>query len=345
MQTARGVWISRFVRFAIAAAALTWLWLETDWGHLRRVLAEADWRLVLIGAACFGPAPFLLAFRLKLLLGVQGIDLRFGRVVRAAFASNFVTHALPLGTGGGDTVKAYDIARQTPKKHEAITAILFDRLIGMGGLLSLSGIMVLLDWNNPAFEQYGRPIALAILLLACGLVIAFSRRIRRFLQVERILAALPFGAHLTRMDRAVFAFRSRPRTIGACWALTFILQINSVAVMFLIGWALGLVGDSPLSAAVVYLAYTPICFLTGALPIGVMEVAFAELLAGAGNLGTREAAISLSFMGRIVQLLWAVPGAWFVLASRPPTLAGPSPEVVEQLVVEASAEEHAPPVS
>ena len=336
MASDRGVWISRFLRLAIAAAALTWLWLDTDWMRLRRVLAEADWLLALVGVACFGPAPVMLAFRLKLLLGVQGIDLGLGQVVRATFAGNFITHALPLGTGGGDTVKAYIVARQTPHKHEAVTAILFDRLIGVGGLLTLSGVMVLLDWDNPAFAQYGRPIALAILLLAGGLVVVFSHRARRLFRVERFLAALPFGAHLARMDRAVLAFRTRPRTVAACWVLTLILQLNSVLVMFLVGWALGLVGESPDSAAAVYLAYTPICFLTGALPIGVMEVAFAELLADAGALGTREAAVSLSFMGRIIQLIWSLPGGWFVLRSHPPTLAGRSPEVVEELVDDPS---------
>jgi len=317
---ARGVqaWMSRLIRPAIAAAALTWLAWSTDWARLVRVLREADWELALVGLACFGPAVVLLAVRLKLLLAVQNVRLGLWSVLKATFEGNFVAQALPLGTGGGDTVKAYSIVRQTPYKHEAVVAILFDRLVGVGGLLLMSGTILLFDWNNPAFALYGRGIATAILLLAAVVAIVFSRRLRRLLRFEWLLAVLPLASHLQRMDRAVLAYRKRLGTVAACVGLTVLLQVNAIMVMFLIGWSLGLVGPDPVSALVVYLAYTPICFLTGALPIGVMEVAFAQLFAVAAGLGTREAALSLSFAGRIVQLAWALPGAWFVLTSRPP---------------------------
>ena len=100
-------------------------------------------------------------------------------------------------------------------------------------------------------------------------------------------------------------------------ALTFALQGACIVSTFLAGWALGLVGTDPRGAASVYLAYLPICYLAGALPIGVMENVFNTLFVDAAGMGTTEAALSLSLFTRLVQVIWALPGAWVLLQSRP----------------------------
>ena len=310
------LWLSRFGRLGICAVALTWLGFDTDWGRLRQVLAEADWRLAMVGILSFGPAPVLIAFRQKLLLSVQDIHLSNWQMIKITFGCNFIIQALPLGTGGGDTAKAFYIGRDTPHKHEAVTAILFDRLIGVLGLLLLSGVILIFNWGNPAFAVWGRPIALSIGLLGAALCVGFSERIRRLVRFEQLLDVLPFSSHFKRIDRAVLMYRRFPGRVAACFVLTFVLQMISILAIYLTGWALGLVGEHPLAAVPIYLAYIPICFLTGALPIGVMEVTFVELLAGAAKLGASEAAISLSFMARIMQLIWALPGAMYVLRGR-----------------------------
>ena len=108
--------------------------------------------------------------------------------------------------------------------------------------------------------------------------------------------------------------------------LTGVLQVVAIFAMFLVGRALGMKTDAPGSDLLVFLAYTPICFLSGALPIGAMEVVFVELFADAAGLGTSEQAVSLSLLSRIVQLIWALPGAITVLEGRPDH---DSPELLE----------------
>src|SRR6185369_7317466 len=109
--------------------------------------------------------------------------------------------------------------------------------------------------------------------------------------------------------------RHRPKRVGASLALTVILQIGSIFSLFLAGWALGLVGNrsNPFSVLPIYLAYTPICFLAGALPLGVMEELYVQLFSNAAGLGPREAAVFLSLFSRFTQLVWALPGALVVL--------------------------------
>jgi len=315
--SARGkAWISALLRYGICAAALTWLWYETDWGRLRQVLAGANWTLALLGLLAFGPAPVGLAMRLRVLLSVQDVHLSLWQAIRVTFAGNFIITTLPVGTSGGDTVKAYYVARDTPRKHEAVTAVFFDRVIGVLGLVLMSGAIVFSDWGNPAFRVYGRPIALALSVILAGLAVCFSRRLRRLLQVDRIMAVLPLASHIQRVDRAVQMFRRRPFHLAASLGLTVLLQFVSIVSMFLTGWALGLVGDHPWRALPDYLAYTPSAFLAGALPIGVMEVTFRELFADAARLGSPEAAVSLSLLCRLIQLLWALPGILVVIRSR-----------------------------
>ena len=319
-------WLAALVRYSICAAALGWLYYTIDWAQLRQVVADADWRVAAIALLTFGPVPVLIAIRLKWLLAVQKIHLTVWQAVKVTFAGNFIITALPVGTSGGDSVKAYYVARDTPHKHEAVTTVFFDRMIGVLSLFLMSGVMVLANWQNPAFRFWGRVIGLALLALMIGACIYFSRRIRRVLRFDQLLALLPLADHVQRIDRAVLLFRHHLGRLAACLALTVLLQMVSIFAYFLGGLALGLVGDQPWSALPVYLAYTPICFLTGALPIGVTEVTFAELFADAAQLGTREAALSVSFFGRIMQLTWALPGALVVLKSRPRPLEQPLPQ-------------------
>lgn len=312
-------WLSRLLRYGVCAAALGWLWYTTDWGRLWRVLSETDWVLALIGLLVFGPANIGLALRLKVLLAVQDVRISLWQAIRVTFAGNFIINTLPVGTSGGDTVKAYYVARDTPHKHEAVTAVFFDRVMGVLGLVLMSGLTLAFNWHNPAFRTYGRPIAAAILVLMAGLAVLFSRRLRRVIRFDRIVAVLPLASHIQRVDRALLIFRGQPYHLLLALLLSFALQFVGIVSLFLMGWALGLVGDQPARAFLVYLGYIPICLLMGALPIGVMEVAFRQLLADAARLGTPEAAVSLSFLCRVIQLVWALPGMLVVLRSRPQT--------------------------
>jgi len=317
-------WLTSLARYGVCIGAITWLYRTIDWPQLKQVLTDTDWRLAFLALLAFGPVPVLIAIRLKWLLAVQNVHLSVWQAIKVTFAGNFIINALPVGTSGGDSVKAYYVARDTPHKHEAVTAVFFDRVIGVVSLFMMSGFVVLIDWQNPAFKFWGHVIGISLLVLAVGVSIYFSRRIRRVLRFDQLLSLLPLANHIQRIDRAVLLFRHHLGRLAACLALTVFLQLVGIFAYFLGGWALGLVGEHPWLALRIYLGYTPICFLTGALPIGVTEVTFAELFADTAKLGTREAALSVSFFGRLMQLAWALPGMLVVLGARPKLIEEPS---------------------
>lgn len=310
-------WFSTYVRWGICIAALGWIAYDLDWRELKHAFASANWNWVFLGLLIFGPTPILISQRLRWLLQVHHVDLTLWQAIKVTFAGNFLIQSFPVGTPGGDSAKAWYIARDTPHKHEAALAVFFDRVLGIACLLALSGIIILLDWGNPAFAEWGRLIGVMMVALFLAGGVYYSHRCRRLLRLDAVVARLPLAAHFQRLDRAMFAYRHQVPRIIACTSLTFVLQVTSVISVFLVGRGLGLASDDFWADLWIYLAYTPICFLAGGLPIGAMELTFAEFFADVAHLGTREQAVSLSLVGaRLVQLIWSLPGALVVLQGR-----------------------------
>lgn len=307
--------ISLAVRLAVVAGAVLWLVRDPQWNwtQLWNVVRHADRRLMLLGLLAFGPAPILIALRLKLLLSVHEIHLSTWETIKLVFGANFLISALPVGTSGGDAAKALYVASRTPHKHEAVTTVFFDRVIGVVSLVLLSGTMVLLNWRNPAMAQWGKMIGVLCLVFFGGGAMYFSGPLRKLLRLEQIVSKLPLGHHVNRIDRAVLEFRQHMGKVLLSLLLTIMLQAVAIVSLYLVGWGLGLVGDRPAAAFPIYFAYTPICLLMGALPLGVMEVTYKELFSGAARFGSPEAAVTLAILGRMIQLVWALPGALVVL--------------------------------
>ena len=307
--------ISGAIRLGILAFAVVWMALDPNWkwSDLREVVRTADWRLLAFAILSFGPCPVLIALRLKWLLSVHQVNLSIWQAIKVTFAGNFIIWALPVGTSGGDAAKAFYIARDTPHKHEAVTTVFFDRVVGVVSLVLMSGLMALLNWGNPAMAEKGRVIGVFALVFFCGAAVYFSNRLRRVLGIDWILARLPLAAHLQRIDRAVFEFRRQPRVVLAALLLTIALQSVCILSLYLSGWSLGVVGERPLEALPLYFAYGPVCFLAGALPIGGMEAVCVLLFSRTAELGPPGAAVLLALSNRAIQLLWALPGALVVL--------------------------------
>ena len=109
-------------------------------------------------------------------------------------------------------------------------------------------IAVLANWRSPAFADWGRVVGVLVLALAAGSGVYFSRRMRKLFHLDQIVARLPFASHLQRIDRAAFAFRGHSRCILACLAISVVLQLICIFSLFLAGWALDFLGESPLAS-------------------------------------------------------------------------------------------------
>jgi glycosyltransferase 2 family protein len=166
--------------------ALLW-WVFHDPGQrdkMSKALHAADYRWV--GAAVFAyvVVEISAAVRWQILLRVQGIRLNFLRLAGLFLIGMFYNQFLPGGTGG-DIIKSYLLLKETTQhKAGALLAVVFDRLIGLVALVSITVTLVTLRfdllWRTPVtiesgFTPHQLLVVLGILLSVSitGLLVSF----------------------------------------------------------------------------------------------------------------------------------------------------------------------------
>ena len=271
----------------------------------------------------FAPQPVLGAVRWWLLLRVVGVRLRLLEAAKLTYLGNFFNLISPAMTGG-DLVKAYSVAQHTARRAEAITVIFVDRAIGLAGLVLVGAAAALSQFHRAeiVWLAYAGVGLMAGLVVGCYLLVWPGPR--RLLRIDWLLARLPFGETVSRVDQAVGLFRFHRSAVGLALLLT-------VGVHMLNLTALGAVGHGMQLRAGwdAYYVYLPIGFLmAGFVPtpqgLGVLEWAFLKFLAGVAS--ASQAAL-LAVAARLLQFVWALPGLVISLAGA----HRPSPERLAEL--------------
>ena len=270
--------------------------------------------LALAGSlACVLVTILLGVARWRLVLGVQGLPLPWGRATGITFVAQFFNSFL-LGSTGGDVIKALYAARETHhKKTEAVVTVFVDRLLGLWAMLFFAALMMI---PNAGLlrrrEQLGAP-ALFILLMLAGasgvLGVAFwSGLSKRFPRSRHWLRKFPKGDYL---ERSLDSCRHFGKSKGF-WprALVLSLLINVVCVLQMAVLSAGL--HAPVSF-LAWLVIVPMIFCISALPItpsglGVRENLFVLMLAVPEIGLPRPTALSLSLLAYAGSLFWSLIG-------------------------------------
>lgn len=283
---------------------------------LSRIGRRFNWSAGLIGLAIFAPVPWFLGWRLKVLAAVQSIDLSLLRATIITYTGNFLNFFL-VGLTGGDVVKALCVSRRTNLKHEAVTMVFFDRVLGLACMILLAGAMVLVGWRDPALSGWGLYIGTLVLVCAVAVVAYWSRWLRRVLRIDRLVEALPLSGHVRRVDQAVLAFGGDKPRVAVAVVATVGAQLFSILAVFMVARALGMTGS-----VVAYLVYVPLGWIVASIPIsfqglGVMEAAYIQFFVASG-MGVAWQAFALAMLSRVLQIVWSLPG----LPLMPVALAG-----------------------
>jgi len=270
------------------------------------VVLQLDRRLALLSILIFAPVWFIQAYRLVLMVAIQGVRLPYWSAIKLTFAGNFFNFALP-GTTGGDLVKAYYLTRYTHLKTEVVTTVFLDRAIGLFGILVLAAGGILTAWNPEQFGPLLGVLGLIFAGLMVGALIVFSRRLRHGLRLPQLAARFPGGEQLLRIGRATVAMRQHKLKLVGAIIVTLVLQSIVLVSAAVMAWALGMSGS-----LVYYFIYVAIGFLVAAIPIspqaiGFMEAAYVGFFTR-GGLNTASQAVALALAVRLIQLVWAIPG-------------------------------------
>ena len=344
------------LRLAVMAALVAYVVSQAEWNDtvrpdgtpvqgLKTIAARLaqEWWWV---AAAFGVMTLqspIGAVRWRLLLGVQGIHITFLESLRLTYIGWFFNNWMPGGTGG-DLVKAWYIARRTHQKAEAVTVVFLDRLIGVVSLAVLGAAAALATLGDERVRAARIVLAVFLGLAAAGGWIFYSRRLRRLVRLDCLLARLPAGHVVARVDQALFIYRHHKGTVALSVVYSWAAQAASVfAVYFL---ATGLGSDARLhhffiNMPVVWIFWSLIPVPGG---FGVAEGLAQQLFNGAvlGVPAAEAATLALTMIlaFRVVQSAVSLPGAALYLARR----TNVSPRMMRETMVAADPEgAEAPP--
>src|SRR5215469_6384946 len=160
-------------QLTVTIAVLYWVYHDpARRAQMAEAIRAAKYHWVFIGVLAYVMVEVAAAFRWSVLLKVQGIRLSFWRLSGLFLIGMFYNQFLPGGTGG-DIIKSYYLLKETPdKKAGALLAVVFDRLIGLVALVTITVTLVILRfdllWRTPVTRNL-----LWLLLILLGASITF----------------------------------------------------------------------------------------------------------------------------------------------------------------------------
>jgi len=280
------------------------------------LVAEARWAWLAAGLALTMPIVPLQALRWWMLMRCRSVPIGYLASLRLTLVGLFFNFCVPLGSNGGDLVKAYGASRavhnglDTPPgaRTTAVISVVLDRIAGLLGLLILAALAGPLAGGG-SIAQRVMLTAWAILgAVAAGAFLYLNPWTRRALGINLLTNRIGIFQSL---DRAVVGYRHHLGILATAVALSVPVHICLAGATALAGFAIGVPTGFPTLMAVL-----PIAFLVGALPItvlglGVMEPTAAALLEGSGTTFNQIVAMLMAY--RAFLLVYGLLGGLAVL--------------------------------
>jgi len=251
----------------------------------------------------------LTALRWWRLLRLAGSEQGFPSALRLAFAGLFFSIVLP-GLAGGDLARGLLTVREHPdRRADALASVVLDRFLGLLALAALGATAVFVAGD--AFHVLRLPVVGAFVAVAAALWIALHEDLRRWLRVDALLGAIPFGAKIQSLDRAFLRYSVHRRELAIAFGISIVNHVLVGTSVFLVGRAFG--------AELSFVDLLLVAWIANALstvPIapggwGVGEVLYGSLFTLVGAPGTLGIAVSVGY--RLLQTFLGLAGGLFLL--------------------------------
>ena len=283
---------------------------------LRSLVAEARWGWLAAGVALTLPIVPLQALRWWMLMRCRSLPVGYFTALRLTLVGLFFNFCVPLGSNGGDLVKAYGASRavhsgrDTPDgaRTTAVISVVLDRIAGLLGLLILAALAGPLAGGGPVAQRVMLTAWVILGAVAAGAFIYLTPWTRRALGIHLLTTRIGIFQSL---DRAVVGYRPHLGTLATAITMSVPVHICLAGATAVAGFAIGVP-----TGLLTLMAVLPIAFLVGALPItvlglGVMEPTAAALLEGSGTTFNQIVAMLMAY--RAFLLLYGLLGGLSVL--------------------------------
>ncbi len=178
-----------FVKLAVAAGLLTFIFCRVDVRELMRQLARMDWWYFVLAVALQWVVVAIGTHRLQILLRAQNVHLSFLRTLKYNCIGYFF-NLFSLGATGGDVVKSFYVARETERhKTESVTVVFLDRIMGMASVLIIAACVILATlWKDDTFRPLLPAVLLILVMGLAGVCIVFTKNWwTRFISFDHLL--------------------------------------------------------------------------------------------------------------------------------------------------------------
>jgi glycosyltransferase 2 family protein len=307
------------LRLLLAAAILSAIARIVDWRGIGFALLEARPDLLLLATLLFIAGNTVIVERWRRLLVPVGVQARSSQLFRSYLKGHFIAHFVSAAMLA-DVVKGVDLsmarmAGVASQGMEVAASIFVERAFGAAtvGAAVLLGFML----SPFALPGAGPGTALAItsglLLACCGLALYADKFIARI--SPRLLLPFPrISALLLRAHSSLSMYRDQPRALVVALLLSVLIQALRILPVYLVALAVGAGADF-----FPYLIAVPLIFLVNTLPvlgsrIGTEQGMFVLLLGPAGV--APESALAIALVSLLLGLVVALPGGYWLLASR-----------------------------
>ena len=313
------------LQLTVTAAVLYWVFHDpAKRAQMAVALRAADLRWIGAAMLIYFVVEIAAALRWHVLLKVQGIELGLPRVGALFLIGVFFNQFLPGGTGG-DIVKSYLLVKETPGKMTgALLAVLFDRLIGLVALITITGTLIALRYDFLSQKPETRTLLWTLLAIlgfsVASLISTFV--ISGFNLLKRLPQKFPGRERLIEVSAAYHLYARHWGATLIAFGCSIVAHLATFATFLFVAFALGAAVP-----VVDFFAIMPIERTISSMPIsfagvGVREHILQVMLSGL--LGVPPAvAVLIGSMSFLVTLACSAPGGIVYLLYRPSGAKGP----------------------
>jgi uncharacterized protein (TIRG00374 family) len=297
------------LQLTVTIAVLVWVFHDPEKrAQMAVALRMADYRWILLAALAYGMVEVSAAARWQILLKVQDIHLSLPRMSGLFFIGMFYNQFLPGGTGG-DIIKTYLLLKETQKKMGALLAVVFDRLVGLVALITITGTLIALRfrWLSQTPETKHLLWVLLIVLGSSVLALITSFVVSGFNLVHALPHRFPGREKLIELSAAYHLYARHWSGTLLAFGASLIAHLATFSTFLCVAYAF-----RARVAVIDFFAIMPIERTISAMPIsfagvGLREKVFQIMLNGL--CGIPEAvAVLIGSMSFLVMLACSVPG-------------------------------------
>jgi hypothetical protein len=304
------------LKFTVSAGLLWLLFrradLQTTLTHFRQM--NVFWMTAALGM--YGLMLLVSAWRWRLLLRVQTVDISMSTLTRSFLVATFFNNFLPSNIGG-DVVRVADTAPIAGSKTLATTVVLLDRLLGLLALLAVAAVASALAAGAGVQLKGIGYVWIALVVIAAGLLgfLRFPDPVSRAIRAAAHGRAASLQTRLHNLRHAIERFARQPVTVWQAFGGAIIVQ--GLLVLFYVCAAKSLSVPLPLIAASVIV---PVSLAIQMVPVsingfGVREAVFAFFFTSLGFDVSSALTLSLGSAG-LIMLFSLSGGGVFLLRAR-----------------------------